>query len=226
MTASTSDHMLALMRRLIALELWRVGAIKVNVPEPFRLVSGNYSPIYINCRQLISSPAFVDLFVAGARLICDRHHIEFDLLAGGETAGIPFAAFLARAFGAPMIYVRKRSKEHGTRSIIEGVLPHDASVLLVEDLITDAGSKLAFVHAIEDAGGQVENVLVAFDRLQGGRQALADVGVRLHSTTDMDVALAEAKLSGTLAAGAMNSVQEYLSSPASWHAARGLPYVP
>jgi len=72
------------VRRRARLQLWQLGAIKVNVAEPFRLVSGNYSPIYINCRQLISTPAFADLFAAGARIVCSRRGIEFDAIAGGR----------------------------------------------------------------------------------------------------------------------------------------------
>ena len=181
------------VRRVVALQLWQLGAVKVNLKEPFKLVSGNYSPIYINCRQLISAPAFADLFAAAARVICEQRGIAFDVVAGGETAGIPFAAFVARSFGRPMIYVRKETKAHGIASRIEGLLPPTANVLLVEDLITDAGSKLSFIDAIRQAGGVVKDVLVVFDRLQGGKNALGEQGIRLHAVTDMEMALSVAE---------------------------------
>ena len=218
-----ADSILREMGRLAALHLWRLGAIKVNLDKPFRLVSGKYSPIYINCRQLISAPAFADLFVASARLICERHRVEFDVVAGGETAGIAFAAFVARALGLPMIYVRKEAKGHGLASRIEGCLSPGSRVLLVEDLITDAGSKIGFIQGISEAEGHVKDVLVVFDRIQGGREALSSQGIALHALTDMDTALRAAEASGLLTDGQLREVREYLQSPDDWHRTRGLP---
>src|SRR5437588_9844672 len=108
-----SEKLMGSMQRLVALHLWEVGAVKINLKKPFKLVSGNYSPIYVNCRQVISSVIFGDLFSAAVRLLCTARDIRYDILAGGETAGIPLAAFLSRSFGVPMVYVRKEAKEHG-----------------------------------------------------------------------------------------------------------------
>src|SRR5439155_18001337 len=110
--------------------------------------SGNYSPIYVNCRQVISSVVFADLFSAATRLLCATRQIQYEILAGGETAGIPLAAFLSRSFGVPMVYVRKEAKEHGIASKVEGGDVNGRTVLLVEDLITDAGSKIVFGNVV------------------------------------------------------------------------------
>ena len=222
---SLADEITSTTRRLVALQLWQLGAIKVNLAEPFRLVSGKYSPIYINCRLLISSPAFADLFAAATRLIVEHRQVKFDVVAGGETAGIPFAAFVARAFGLPMVYVRKEVKGHGVPSRVEGSLQPQARVVLVEDLITDAGSKISFVEGIRGAGGVVEDVVVVFDRLQGGRDALKQEGIRLHALTDMDMVLAEAQVAGLVSREELDSVRSYLAYPKGWHLARGLPYL-
>ena len=220
-----TDEQLGLaMRRIVTLHLWQLGAIKVSLTKPYRLASGNFAPIYVNCRLLISSPSFADIFAAAARMICETERIEFDVIAGGETAGIPFAAFLARALGRPMVYVRKEQKGHGTGSQIEGSLRRGARVLLVEDLITDAGSKLTFIRALHRARARVKDVLVIFDRLQGGREALAREGVRLHTVTNMDTALLEARAVGLLTARDLKSVQGYLKSPRAWHQKRSLPF--
>ena len=224
MNTTVLDELELGIRRVVALQLWQLGAIRVNLAEPFRLASGNYSPIYINCRQLISAPAFADLFAAGARIICGRHAVRFDVIAGGETAGIPFAAFLARSFGCPMAYVRKETKSHGIASRIEGMMEAGSRVLLVEDLITDAGSKLSFIDAVSESGSTVQNVLVAFDRLQGGREALDKLGIALHAITDIDVALAVAEDSELLASEALGEIRQYLDDAEAWHAARGLAY--
>jgi orotate phosphoribosyltransferase len=220
-----TNEILDKIRRAVALQLWELGAVKVNLREPFKLTSGNYSPIYINCRQLISSPAFVDLFAAAARIICEASAVQFDIVAGGETAGIPFAAFLGRTFGKPMIYVRKEVKTHGIASRIEGTIQSGAQVLLVEDLITDAGSKLTFIEAIQGANCHIGDVLVVFDRLQGGREALKRVGIRLHAMSDMDVAMEVAMEVGILTAVHSRSVSAYLKNPEAWHRKRKLQYI-
>lgn len=220
MTTKIREQVLENIQRLIALQLWQLGAIKVNIDKPFELTSGNFSPIYINCRQLISSPAFLDLFTGATRIICEHREIEFDVVAGGETAGIPFAAYVARAFGKPMIYVRKETKQHGVASRIEGILDPGARVLLVEDLITDAGSKMSFIKAIRAAEASVSDVMVVFDRLQGGKEALAEKVIGLHALTDMEVALSQGQ--AILSETDLMSVREYLKSPSDWHQVRDL----
>jgi orotate phosphoribosyltransferase len=224
MSATISDQILDGIRKIAVLQLWDIGAIKINTSDPFPLTSGNYSPIYINCRQLISSVAFMDLFALAARLIFERESVEFDVFAGGETAGIPFAAFLARSFGRPMIYVRKAVKEHGIATRIEGALKLQDRVILIEDLITDAGSKLSFIKAISDAHARVSDVLVVFDRLQGGGEALLKEGIRLHSLTTIDAALQVAKQVGGVSETDLAQVRAYFTSPQVWHEQRGLEF--
>ena len=224
MTANIRERLVHDIQRLMALQLWQLQAIRINVDRPFQLTSGNYSPIYINCRQLISSPAFLDLFTGACRIICEHRDIDFDVVAGGETAGIPFAAYVARAFGKPMVYVRKATKQHGVAARIEGVLGPSDRVILVEDLITDAGSKMSFIEAIRETESTVSDVLVVFDRLQGGRQALAEKDVTLHSLTNIDVALTVAADVGTISAKHLPLVKQYLLSPAKWHSQKGLDF--
>lgn len=215
-TQSLEDSLEQRLRQLISVELWRVGAIQVNVERPFRLVSGRLSPIYVNCRALVSSPFFVDLLVAATRFHCIRRRLEFDVLAGGETAGIPFAAFLAHALGKPMVYVRKTPKDHGLTSRIEGSVSSGARVLLVEDLITDAGSKLSFIEGLRNAETIVNDVLVVFDRQQGGSEALRHEGICLHSLTDLGATLEIGEQSGILAPPIRKVVTDYLSDPTGW----------
>ena len=207
-----------------SLMLWKLGAIKINLDEPFKLAGGNYSPIYVDCRLAVSYPALVDLFCMYARHVGEESAWSIDAVAGGETAGIPFAAFISRELSLPMIYVRKKEKGHGTRSRIEGVLPEGASVLLVEDMITDGGSKLGFIDAIEEAGAKVEHCVVILDRGQGGDESLADRGVKLHSLTTLSIALSLSELAGALSKDEEAKVKKYLADPAAWHGERGYEY--
>lgn len=211
-----SEKLLADLSQVAALLLWELGAIRINLEEPFRLVSGSLSPIYINCRLVISNPNFMHFFSSSARILCERNSIHADLVAGGETAGIPFAGFFAQSVNLPMTYVRKAAKDHGISSRIEGTLRKGAKVLLIEDLITDAGSKMSFIEAILAAGGVVRDVLVLFDRQQGGSDALSGQGIRLHSITNLDTALRVAKEARLISDSLLTSVHEYIRSPIEW----------
>ena len=149
------------MARLTARMLLEVKAVNFRRDEPYKLTSGLASPVYIDCRKLISFPlvrsALMDFAVA--KILRDAGFARFDAVAGGETAGIPFAAWIAERMGLPMLYVRKKPKGFGRNAQIEGFMPEGARVLLVEDLTTDGGSKLRFAEALR-AAGAVE-VLVA-----------------------------------------------------------------
>lgn len=208
-----------LLRRATAFELWRLGAVRVSVQEPFHLASGALSPLYVNGRQVIGDPAFVRLFVAAAGAVLAAAEVRHDVVAGGETAGIPYAAFLAQAFGMPMAYLRKKPKGYGMGQRVEGALLEGRRVLLVEDLITDGGSKLAFLDAIAEGGGTVEDALVFFDRQQGGQRALSARGVRLHAITDLQTTLDCGVAAGALSADERRTVDRYLESPQDWQPA-------
>lgn len=223
--STPADRCLARLREAAALLLWQHEAIRVRPDEPFRLASGNRSPIYVNCRRLVSEPVFLGLFTAAARLLLERSGALPDVVAGGETAGIPFATVLASALGRPLVYVRKKTKGYGLASRVEGHLESGEGVLLVEDLITDGGSKLGFLDALAEAGGEVTDALVVFDREQGGAEALSERGVRLHAVTGRAAALAAGEEVGLLDAEARRSVEAYFADPEAWHRERGFPFV-
>ncbi len=212
------------LREAAALMLCELEAVRLDPATPFTLASGNRSPIYVNCRQVISDPAFMALFTAVSRRLLEKAGARVEVVAGGETAGIPFAAFLARELGVPMLYVRKQAKGHGIAAKVEGRVPAGSQVLLVEDLVTDGGSKLGFLEALREAGLRVDHALVLFDRQQGGTETLARHGVHLLAVTDRTAVLGAAHASGWLSAAERAVVEAYFHDPAGWHAERGLPY--
>lgn len=203
------------LREAAALLLWECGAVRVSPAEPFRLASGALSPIYVNCRRAISEPVLIEIFAAAARLLLRDTRV--DVVAGGETAGIPFAAFLSRAMAKPLVYVRKKPKGHGLATRVEGHVEPGSRVLLVEDLITDGGSKTGFLDALAEAGGEVRDALVLFDRQQGGAALLAGRDVRLHAVTDRATALAVGAATGVLDAEGRASVDAYFDDPEAWN---------
>lgn len=149
----------------------------------FKLASGKNSPIYVDLRILPSYPsAFDKITDAMADAI---RKLKPTVIAGAETAGIPLAAAVALKMKLPMVYVRKKPKEYGTRSMVEGVLKDTDKVVLIDDLITDGGSKLAFINGIRGEGAKISDVFVVLDREQGGKELLMKNGIELHSLTTL-----------------------------------------
>jgi len=221
MTSASADTRVEELRQAVASAFWQAEAIKVDAEEPFELASGNRSPIYINCRLLISDPRFMHLYTEAARSVLAAAGVAHDAVAGGATAGIPYAAYLARDTELPMLYVRQQAKGYGIASKVEGRLESGWRVLLVEDLVTDGGSKLGFVEALRAAGGEVHDALVLFDRQQGGDELLAGHGVALHSVTDRATTLAVGEALRALAPAERQEIDRYFADPSAWHAARG-----
>jgi len=149
------------MADLAAKMLLEIDAVRFRADQPYKLTSGLASPVYIDCRKLISYPrirsALMDFAVS--TLLRDVGFESFDAIAGGETAGIPFAAWISERMGLPMQYVRKKPKGFGRDAQIEGYLEEGQRVLLVEDLTTDGGSKLVFADALRDAGAVTDHTL-------------------------------------------------------------------
>ncbi len=211
--------------KLTANMLLEIEAVHVNAAEPFTLTSGAKSPVYIDCRKLISFPrirsALMDF--AGSVLASDVGFEAFDSVAGGETAGIPFAAFLAERLALPMQYVRKKPKGFGRNAQIEGYLKDGANTLLVEDLATDGGSKFLFADALRKAGAHCEHVFVIFyyDIFKSAPAELAEAGLTMHYLATWWDVLEALKQSPDYSAETVASVEAFLNDPKGWSAAHG-----
>jgi len=145
----------------------------------------------------------------------------FDNVAGGETAGISYAALVAERMALPMTYVRKKPKGHGRGARIEGDMHEGQRVLLVEDLTTDGGSKLNFVDAIRETGASCAHTAVIFyyDIFPETTKTLGDHGVTLHHLCTWWDVLAEAKVQNVFDAKTLSGVEAFLNDPRAWQAA-------
>lgn len=174
----------------------------------FTLASGKKSPIYIDMRVLPSYPAQFDVVTSEmARVVKE---LGADVVAGVESAGIPLSTAVALKNKMPMVYVRKKPKDYGTKSQIEGIMRHGDRVVLIDDLITDGGSKLEPVGALRDAGGRIENVVVILDREQGGEEILAQNGCKLHALVKIKKLLAYMLKNGAIGKSQYAQVLSYL----------------
>jgi orotate phosphoribosyltransferase len=215
----------ALVAETTAKMLLEVNAVLFYTDKPFIFTSGWASPVYIDCRKLIFYPRIRSQLVdfAAGTLARDAGFEQFDVVAGGETAGIPYAAWIADRMGLPMQYVRKKAKGFGRNAQIEGDVREGARTLLVEDLTTDGRSKINFCTALRNAGAIVEHVFVNFyyDIFPESKKVMADLGVRLHYLATWWDVLAAVKKGGYLEAGKIAEVEKFLHEPAKWSARHG-----
>ena len=215
----------AAIARSVARMLLEIDAVLFSADEPFKLTSGMVSPVYIDCRKIISFPRMRSAMMDyGATVILnDIGYESLDALAGGETAGIPFAAWLAERTHLPMQYVRKKPKGFGRDARIEGDIKDGQRILLVEDLTTDGGSKLNFVEALRTAGAEVAHTFVIFyyDIFTDTTDRLAEVGIKLHYLATWWDVLAACKELGRFDTSTLDSVEAFLHSPRDWSKEHG-----
>ena len=212
------------MARLTARMLLEIGAVHLNSDKPFVLASGLPSPTYIDCRKLISYPRIRSTLMDFLTVTVMRNagFEAFDNIAGGETAGIPFAALIAERMALPMTYVRKKPKGYGRNARIEGAMSDGERVLLVEDLTTDGGSKISFVDAIRETGASCAHTAVIFyyGIFPDTEKTLGDHGISLHHLCTWWDVLAEAKSSGAFDENTLKEVESFLNAPIAWQDAR------
>ena len=145
---------------------------------------------------------------------------DIDYAAGGETAGIPYAAFIAERLHKPMLYVRKKPKGFGRMAQIEGTFHDDKKpkVLLIEDLQTDGGSKKVFIDALRDAGAEIKHAFVVFHYgiFDQSLTNMSDMGITLHELTNWWHVLKVAKEQKYFDDETLDSVESFLKAPDIW----------
>lgn len=215
----------AIMADLLAKMLWEIKAVHFNAAEPYKLASGMRSPVYIDCRKLLSYPRIRSSVMdfAVATLLSNAGFEQFDCIAGGETAGIPFAALLADRLNLPMIYVRKKPKGHGRNAQIEGHMPEGARVLVIEDLTTAGGSMFTFIDAVREAGGVIDHGMALFfyDIFPEAHERFKAGGVKLHHVATWRNVLAVAKQKKLFDDKTLSEVEAFLDAPLEWSGRNG-----
>jgi orotate phosphoribosyltransferase len=211
--------------RQTAKMLLEIKAIHFNADSPFFFTSGWASPVYVDCRKIISYPRLRSTLMdfSSAVIQSEIGCESIDSIAGGETAGIPFAAWIADRLTLPMQYIRKKAKGFGRDAQIEGDLLEGARTLLVEDLTTDGRSKVNFCNALRKAGANVDHCFVIFyyDIFPESRGHLRDLDVKLHYLATWWDVLEVAEESDHFDKGVLREVRGFLSKPSGWSAAHG-----
>jgi orotate phosphoribosyltransferase len=221
MAASERSHIAASVARM----LLEVKAINFRPDPPFIFTSGWASPVYIDCRKLISFPRLRRRLgeLAEAVILEQIGTEQIDVVAGGETAGIPYAAWIADRLMLPMQYIRKKPKGFGRNAQIEGEVRDGWRTLLVEDLASDGRSKATFVKALRDAGQVCDHAFVLFyyDIFPHAPKVLEDIGIELHALATWHDVLHVARAQASFPADVLDQVEAFLADPVSWSAAHG-----
>ena len=209
----------------VASLLLDIKAVNFRPEKPYMFTSGWASPVYIDCRWIISFLEARRRIVALGIELLQRNGVisQIDMVAGGETAGIPFSAWISEAASIPMLYVRKVPKGFGRDAQIEGQLEVNKKVLLIEDLATDGGSKINFLNALRNAGARVTDIFVIFfyDIYPGALEVLEREGVRLHYLCTWKDVLLVAKEKKYYEPSVLKAVESFLLDPVSWSKQNG-----
>ena len=185
------------MDKLIAKDLLSIGAIFLRPEQPFTWASGIKSPIYCDNRLTLTAPAVRNDVENGLAAVIRREYPEVEVLMGTATAGIAHAAIVGHLMNLPMGYVRSGAKDHGRGNRIEGRLEPGQRVVVVEDLISTAGSCVEVVEALREAGAVVLGIASIFTYgMKKGLDRLAEAGVKNVSLTNLDTVAAVAAETG------------------------------
>lgn len=172
----------------IAADLLRIKAVFLSPKDPFTWASGIKSPIYCDNRLTLSDVAVREDVENGLVELVRTNYPDAEILMGTSTAGIAHAAITATKMGLPMGYVRSGTKDHGRQNQIEGKLQPGQKVVVVEDLISTAGSCIEVVDVLREAGAEVLGIVSIFTYgLQKGLDRLAAAKVENHSLSNLDV---------------------------------------
>lgn len=208
-----------MMKQEIAKDLLEIGAVFLRPEQPFTWASGIKSPIYCDNRLILTAPAARGRVERALAETIRSHYPDCEVLMGTATAGIAHAAITAELLGLPMGYVRGGNKDHGRENRIEGKLLPGQKVVVVEDLISTAGSVLEVVQALRDAGAEVLGIVSIFTYgMKKGLERMAAAGVAHTSLTDFDAICEVAAEQGYIAAADIARLKAFRDNPAdeSW----------
>jgi len=201
----------------IAQELLSIGAVTLNVQQPFLYSSGLNGPIYCDNRLILSYPSARDLVVKAFKQQFDADNTGEEIIAGIATGGIAYAALLADALDLPMIYIRSSAKAHGKQQAVEGRLKKGQKILLIEDLITTGNSALKAAQSALDEGAVIDSCYSIFSYgLNISHENFAAKDIQAHPLCTLDILLDVANQNGELSDDDVTSIQSWQSNPKAW----------
>lgn len=207
------------IENLVAEELLRVRAIKVQPSNPFTWASGWKSPIYCDNRKTLSYPDVRTLIKIEIARIIRETYGSVDVIAGVATGAIAQGAMVAEELGLPFVYVRSSPKDHGLENLIEGDLKPGQKVVVVEDLISTGGSSLKAVEAIRKDGCEVAGMVAIFTYgFPIAQEKFREAGVELTTLSNYEAVLSHLVDTNYISEEERATLQEWRRDPANWKA--------
>ena len=205
------------IEKIVAKQLLDIKAVKLNPENPFTWASGWKSPIYCDNRKVLSYPSARKVVYEAFVEVIKKNFKDVDVIAGVATGAIAYGMMVAEVLGLPYVYVRPKPKDHGTGSQVEGDLPANARVVVVEDLISTGGSSLAAVDALQKAGANVLGMVAIFTyNFIKSRRAFENANVELHTLSHYEALLEQAVEENYIKAEDMNVLKEWRINPETW----------
>ena len=207
------------MERKIAMDLLSIQAVFLRPDAPFTWASGIKSPIYCDNRLTLTAPAVRDDVENGLVELIRREYPDVEVLMGTSTAGIAHAAIVGHLMKLPMGYVRSGAKDHGRGNRIEGRLEPGQKVVVIEDLISTAGSCIEVVEALREAGAEVLGIASIFTYgMKKGLDRLAEANVKNVSLTNLDAVAKVAAETGYIQPSDVARLMKFRDNPSdeSW----------
>ena len=198
--------------------LINIESVKFSFDQPYTLTSGKKSPVYVDCRKIISYTKERNKVLDYAEQYIKQNNLSFEILAGGETAGIPYAAFLAERLQKPMIYIRKKPKGFGKNQQIEGNFNDNQKAILIEDLTTDGASKIVFIEVLRKFNINVSDIFVIFyyDIFNLSKTPLATLNINMHYLCTWKNIINIVQKNKILSVNEINNLKYFLSEPEKW----------
>lgn len=208
-------------RRIARVQL-DADCVRINPTKPYTYASGIKSPIYCDNRALLSYPDARDCIVDAYLSLIKEHKIEYDVLAGVATAGVPWGAIIGDRVKKPFIYIREKPKDHGRQNQIEGRFESGQRVLIIEDHISTGGSSVRAIQPVREAGGIVEFCLaISTYEMTEAEEAFRAANCNLYTATVFTAMVEEAKALEKLAAEHEEVVMDWKADPKGWAARHG-----
>ena len=203
----------------VAKNLLKINAVFLKPNDPFTWASGIKSPIYCDNRLTLSYPETRKVVENGLAEVIKEYFPTCEVIMGTSTAGIPHAAYVSDILDMPMGYVRGGAKDHGRGNQIEGVVPVGKNVVVIEDLISTAGSSIEVVDVLREAGCNVLGIASIFTyNLQKGKDKLAQANVINHSLSNFETLVEVAAEENYISKNDIKKVLKFQSNPSdpSW----------
>lgn len=203
----------------VAKNLLKIQAVFLKPNDPFTWASGIKSPIYCDNRLTLSYPEVRKCVENGLAQTIQKYYPDVEVIEGTSTAGIAHAAMVAEILGLPMGYVRGGAKDHGRGNQIEGIVPAGKKVVVVEDLISTAGSSLEVVEVLREAGAEVLGIVSIFTYgLTKGIERLAAAKCENHSISNFETLVKVAAEQNYITESDIQKVLKFQKNPSdpSW----------